>query len=187
MSRQNPVSGAGRALPCHRVVTRAYTLVEVLMATAILGVGFIGLVQGMTIGSEELDTSRKQQIATQILSGEVERLRASPWSTIANLPATGTIAISGTGAISGDPTCFALSNYTATASDDNTDLSKLAKNFTCSLVRTRLRPAAATASTATFVKVVYTVSWTSNTGRAYSRNAETYLGKNGLHLSYQKS
>lgn len=162
-------------------------MVEVIMATAILGVGFIGIIQGVTIGSEVLDTSRKQQVAAQIVSAEIERLRAGSWSTIANLPATGSITIDHTGAISGDQTSFALCNYTAGVGDDNLSLSKLAKEFTCSFVRTRLRPTGATASTATFIKIVYTVSWTGNTGRAHSRSIETYLGKNGLHLSYQRS
>jgi hypothetical protein len=141
----------------------------------------------MTIGSEELDTSRKQQIATQIVSAEIERLRAGAWNTVANLPATGSIVVSNSGGISGDQSYFALSNYTASTTDDNAALSKLAKRFTCSFVRTRLRPGAATSASVTFVKVVYTISWTSNTGRVYSRNTEAYLGKNGLHLSYQKS
>ena len=164
-----------------------YTIVEVLMATAILGIGFIGLIQGMTIGSEELDTSRKQQVATQIVSAEIERLRGGSWTTVANLPATASITINNSGVISGDQSSFALSNYTASSADDNVALSSLAKGFTCSFVETRLRPALATAATATFVKVVYTISWTSNTGRVYSRNTEVYVGKNGLQLSYQKS
>jgi len=39
----------------------------------------------------------------------------------------------------------------------------------------------------TFIKLVYTVSWTSSNGRAHSRRTETYLGMNGLHLSYQQT
>jgi Tfp pilus assembly protein PilV len=164
-----------------------FTMAEVMMATTILGVGFIGMIEGLTIGSEELDTTRKQQVAAQIVSAEIERLRSGQWSTIANLPTSGSIAISSTGAISGDPLYFALSNYTTDGSDDNLALSRLGKGLTCSYTCTRLRPGMATATTVTFVRIVYTVSWTSNTGRTYSRSTETYLGKNGLHLSYQKS
>jgi Tfp pilus assembly protein PilV len=185
-----PVTGQlSSIVPPSHADTRVsgYTVVEVLMAAAILSVGFIGLIQGITVGSEELDTSRKQQVATQIVSGEIERLRSGSWTAIANLPASASIAIDGTGAISGDQTSFALSNYTASTADDNTVLSSLGKRFSCSFVRTRLRPGLATASTVTFVKIVYTVSWASNTGRTYTRSTEAYLGKNGLHLSYQKS
>jgi Tfp pilus assembly protein PilV len=164
-----------------------FTLVEVMMGATLLVVGFIGLIQALTIGSESLDTSRKQQVATQIMDAEIERLRSSSWTAIAGLPPTGTININSAGTISGNTTLFALSNYTSTASDDNTPLSSLAKGFTCTYTRTYLRPSSATPSDVTFIKFVYTVNWTSNTGRVYRRSTETSLGMNGLHLSYQKS
>ena len=44
-----------------------------------------------------------------------------------------------------------------------------------------------TASTVTFVRVTYTVSWTSSTGRAHRRTTEAFLGMNGLHLSHQQA
>src|SRR5205823_5544485 len=124
-------------------------IVEVMMATTILLVGFIGMIQGLTIMSEALDTARKQPVAEQIVAAEIEKLRGKDWTTIANLPASGAIVIGPGGAISGDATSFALSNYTTTASDDNTTLGSLANGFTCSFTRTRLRPAAATATTVT--------------------------------------
>lgn len=158
-----------------------------MMAATILVVGFIGMIQAITIGSEALDTARKQQVATQIMDAEFESLRDNPWSTIANVASTGTIIIDTTGAISGNTTSFALSNYTASSGDDNTALSALAKGFTCSYTRTYLRPGSATASTVTFLQLVYTISWKSNTGRAYSRSAQASFGENGLHLSYQRS
>ncbi len=157
------------------------------MATTILLVGFIGLIQALTIMSEALDTARKQQVAQQIAAAEIEKLRGKDWNTIANLPASASITVGAGGTISGDAASFALSNYTADTSDDNTTLAHLANGFTCSFARTRLRPSGATASTVTFVKLVYTVSWTSNTGRAHRHTIETYLGQNGLHLSYQQS
>lgn len=36
-------------------------------------------------------------------------------------------------------------------------------------------------------QVTYTVTWTSNTGRTYSRSGSTYLSKNGLYVTYQRS
>jgi hypothetical protein len=158
-----------------------------MMATTILLVGFIGLIQALTIMSEALDTARKQQVAQQIVAAEIEKLRGKDWTTIANLPASAAITVGPGGAISGDAASFALSNYTSDGADDNTTLANLANGFTCSLTRTRLRPTGATAATVTFVKVVYTVSWASNTGRAHRHSIETYLGQNGLHLSYQQS
>jgi type II secretory pathway component PulJ len=164
-----------------------FSIVEVMTATTILLVGFVGLIQALTIGTEALDTARKQQVANQIVTAELEKLRGGAWTVIANLPASATINVSSTGTISGDATGFALTNFTADATDDNTTLRDLARGFTCTLERTRLRPSAATAATVTFVKVVYTVTWKSNTGRSHQHRLESYLAMNGLHLSYQQS
>ncbi len=158
-----------------------------MMAATILLFGFIGVMQAITIGSESLDGARKLQIANQIATAEIEKLRGGDWSVIANLPASATIAISATGVISGDATQFALSNRTAATNDDNTALATLAPGFSCTLTRDYLRPASATALTATFVKVTYVVAWTSNTGRPKTHQVATYLSKNGLHLSFQQS
>lgn len=156
-----------------------FTLIEVMMAAAILVVGFIGLIQAITIGTEALDTSRKQQIASQIMDAEIERLRASSWATITAVQSSGTINISTAGAVTGDTNRFGLSS--------DPPLAALAKGFTCSFTRTWLRPNFATAATVSYLKIVYTVTWTSNTGRTYSRSTEAYFGENGLHLSNQKS
>jgi prepilin-type N-terminal cleavage/methylation domain-containing protein len=166
---------------------RAFSLVEVMMATAILLVGFIGLIQAVTIGSNFLDTAKKLQVANQIITAELEKLRSGDWTTVANLPASATITISSAGAISGDATSFALANYTAATTDDNSDLSALAKGFTCSFTRTYLRPSSASSTSVTYLKLVYTVSWKSNTGKAQSHQLAAYMGKNGLHLSFQQS
>lgn len=168
--------------PFCRVLDGGFTLIEVMMAATILVVGFIGLVQAVTIGSEMLDTSRKQTIAGEILDGEVERLRVEPWSTILTLnsAASGTITINSAGTgVSGNATRFAITNYSSSSSDDNTALIALAKGYTCSYFATQLRT--------NFYRFTYTVSWTGNTGRQFSRTATAYLGKNGLNLSYQKS
>jgi prepilin-type N-terminal cleavage/methylation domain-containing protein len=165
----------------------AFTLVEVMMASAILVVGFSGLIQALTIGSEALDTARKQQVAIQIMDAEIERLRAGSWSVIAGLPATATLAIDQAGNRFGDTTGFALTNYTADATDDNAALATSGAGFTCSYVRSRLRPSSATAANVTYVRVDYTVTWTSNTGRIFRRTQPAFFGRNGLHLSYQKT
>jgi prepilin-type N-terminal cleavage/methylation domain-containing protein len=164
-----------------------FSLIEVIMASSILLVGFVGLIQAVTISSQSLDTARKQQVASQIIAAEIEQLRSGAWSTVASLPATATVRIDSAGVASGDATSFFLTNYTASTTDDNAELCTLAKGFTCSFARTFLRPAAATASTATFVKIAYTITWTTNTGRVQRQQIDAYLGKNGLHLSYQQS
>lgn len=172
----------GRVVP-----TAGFNVVEVMMATTILLVGFIGLIQSITIGSESLDSARKKQVASQIIDAEVENLRSGAWTAITALPASATITINSAGTISGDTTRFTLSNHSASANDDNQALTTLARGFTCKFTRTYLRPAAASASTATYLKITYTVTWKSNTGKSFEQTVDTYLGMNGLHLSYQQS
>lgn len=57
------------------------------MASVILVVGFIGMIQAVAIGSEMLATARRQTLAAQIINHEMDRLRLLPWS---RMPASGT-------------------------------------------------------------------------------------------------
>ncbi len=36
-------------------------------------------------------------------------------------------------------------------------------------------------------QITFTVTWTGNTGRSYTRSGSTYVGKNGLYVTYQRS
>ena len=49
-----------------RNLHRGFSLIEVIMATTILLVGFVGLIQAVTIGTESLDTARKLQVANRV-------------------------------------------------------------------------------------------------------------------------
>lgn len=157
------------------------------MAAAIVVVGIAGLMQVAAIGSEAIDTDRRQQVASELVNAELARLRSGPWSVVADLPSSATITISAGGTIAGDATRFALANFTAATGDDDADLAARAAGFTCTVAATRLRPTGASAATVTYVKVVYTVSWRSHAGRPHRRVREAYLGMNGLHLSYQQT
>jgi len=161
---------------------RAFSLVEVMMGATVLVVGFVGLIQAITTCSELLDTAHKQQIAAQIIDGEIDNLRSSNWNAITSFADgttyTMTVNSAGTGA-SGSYTQFELYS--------NTPLMAQARNFTCALTCSYLRPSSPTVSTVTFVKVTVAVTWTGNTGRIHTRSTDTYLGRYGLQLSYQKS
>jgi len=134
---------------------KAFTLLEVMMAAAVMLAGIMGMTQVIISGSEMVDLSRKQTIATQIIHSEIDKLHLSDWTTVNALPtASTTIAI-------------------------NTTFQSATSGFTCkrsiSTVKTDLK------------KITFTVTWTGNTGRAYSRNGSTYFGKNGLYVTYQRS
>lgn len=61
----------------------------------------------------------------------------------------------------------------------NTSLQTVCAGFTCTRTATSVKT--------DMRKLKFTVTWTGNTGRSYTRTGETYLGKNGLHVSYQRS
>jgi hypothetical protein len=67
-----------------------FTIVEVMMASVILVVGFMGMIQAVSICSEMLATGRRQTIAAQILNHEIERMRLMSWSNINSLVTTTT-------------------------------------------------------------------------------------------------
>jgi Tfp pilus assembly protein PilV len=167
-----------------------FTLIEVGMGALILVVGFIGMIEAVTVGTQMLDTSRKQQIAVQIIDAEVEWLRSQNATFVSGLPATATVTIDGTGTASTDsPNSFQI--------DGNAALLEIAKGFTIRIAKTNIRT--------NFDRVVYTVTWTGVTGRDYAQRADTdpdvsnvilasrtrtaefYFEKNGLRLSFQKS
>jgi len=69
------------------------------MAATILVVGFIGMIEAVTITSGMMDHARRQTYASQLLNHELEDLRFAPWATtgsvtgISNLTPTTSTAI----------------------------------------------------------------------------------------------
>jgi len=61
-----------------------------MMASLILMVGFIGLIEAVTITSRAMDHARRQTMATQIITNEIEETYLASWSTISNLPTIST-------------------------------------------------------------------------------------------------
>ena len=62
-----------------------------MMAAIILTVGFMGLIQAVTICSGMMDQARRQTLAAQILDDEIERLRFKSWAQIQTLTPSTTI------------------------------------------------------------------------------------------------
>ena len=132
------------------------------MAATILVVGFTGVIQTVTIGSEMMATARRQTLANQILTHHLALLRYSEWSTITTL-AAGPVTIDAhfNNAIQTSGTTYTLTRQIATP---DTDLRE----------------------------VTYTLTWTiipsgGLAGRTYTRIASSYFGKYGLHLTYRRA
>lgn len=67
---------------------RAFTLVEVLIGTAVVGIMMAVLFVGLAQGYTNLNTSRQNLRATQILTQKMEAFRLCLWTNINNLPTT---------------------------------------------------------------------------------------------------
>lgn len=142
-----------------------------MMAAAILVVGFIGMIEAVTLASGMMDHARRQTLANQILNHEIEKLRFASWATISALPTTNT-------AISID-TQF------------STEIAASGAAF--SLARTVTSPDPVT----NIRQVNFTVTWVVTTSRrdslgnllqfTFKRTNSAWYGKYGLNLSYQRS
>jgi hypothetical protein len=146
-------------------IRSGFTLVEVALAATILLVGFAGMATALIIGSEMLDTARKQMIAAQIIQTEVDYLRLKDWTTIQYLTSTAPANLS--------DSIYPEFAQTSLASFAGTKFT-FARQVNYPDPHTNLR------------WITMTVSWTSITGKPHSRSCNAYIGKYGLNVSYQK-
>jgi Tfp pilus assembly protein PilV len=150
-------------------------LVEVMMAATILVVGFMGLIETMAVSSGMMDSARRQTLAAQILSNEIEKLRFKTWPQIQTLTPPTTIDPQFAPAIAASGATYSLSSSVSFV-DPNTN--------TYTGTDTGLR------------EVTLTVTWVVPTSRSdagaplsftYSRTSSAYFGKYGLNLTAQRS
>jgi hypothetical protein len=141
---------------------RAFTIVEVAMATAImtlaLGTALITLARGF----DSMDTARCLSYASQIMQSELEKMRLTSWGN-------GTTAGTGTSGVTAYPT-------TAT----NVPIDPNWANVGDVSNRMTMTRTAADVHTG-MIKVTLTISWTTHDGHSMSRSYITYYGKNGLY------
>jgi prepilin-type N-terminal cleavage/methylation domain-containing protein len=142
-----PASG----LPAVRCRRSGFTIVEVMMAAAVMALAITTSITTMQQGFVALDTSRNVTTAGQIMQCELERMRLKDWSTTSVLT-SGTVTI--------DPA------YTSNAAIGN--------RFT--MTRT-----VSDVHTDTMKQITLKISWRSYDGRPLSRSYSSYYGKNGLY------
>ncbi|HWA09424.1 MAG TPA: prepilin-type N-terminal cleavage/methylation domain-containing protein [Opitutaceae bacterium] len=166
--------------------TQGFTLIEVMLAAAIMLAGIVGAIQVLVSGSEMLETSRKQAAAMQIIDSEIARVRMSnlsgAWSsTLPSALANGTTTInlvSSNLAGSSNPTTPRYPSSMASYSSFRTLLQN--SSFACT------RTVSFALSRTDYKQVTFTVTWSNHNGRTYTRTGTTYVGKNGLYVSYQR-
>lgn len=69
---------------------RAFTLVEVMIASLVLVFGIVTAISAMQSGLRAMDRTRKLALATQVLQTEMEQLRLKSWAQLDPLSGTAT-------------------------------------------------------------------------------------------------
>jgi len=144
-------------IPRRRARTHAFTLLEVMLAAAVLLLGIMGMTQVIISGTEMLDVARKQTIAAQMIHAEIDQVHLEDWTTVLayrNVTTTQAIDTLTTGNL-GYPELVTYKNIT--------------KGFNIT------RTAAYVTGRTDQLLITFTVTWTGNTGRAYSRSCTTYF------------
>src|SRR5688500_10362463 len=67
---------------------RGFTILEVMMATIVMGLGIATSIVAMQSGFRHLDLARGTTIASQIIQSEMERIRMMSWTKVSELPPT---------------------------------------------------------------------------------------------------
>jgi prepilin-type N-terminal cleavage/methylation domain-containing protein len=78
--RNNPSWGWSRAGEA------AFTLVEVVMGVALMGILSVSLYAGLSLGFAQVSLAREEERATQILMEKMEVVRLLSWDQLLNLP-----------------------------------------------------------------------------------------------------
>src|SRR5690242_8257784 len=63
-----------------------FTLIEVMMSVAVMGVLLVTLYAGISFGFNQIQLSREEERATQILAEKMEIVRLLSWDQVVNLP-----------------------------------------------------------------------------------------------------
>ena len=176
-------------MPSPTANQKAFTLIEVLMAATVLVVSFTAVIQAVTMGADLIDTAHKQQIAQQIIEGEIAYQRASSWAGIGLVAGIADmqssvyrIRVNAAGTSASDDTADIFNDLAHFSLADNTTLMAVAKGFTCQAATTNLR----SYGKPPMLAITYTVTWAGYLGRTHTRTGVAYFAQNGLHLSYQK-
>ncbi len=82
----------GRARPSS-VFRRAFSLIEVLLATTVLMVGISGALVTLQRSLVSIAQARQLDVASQLMQTELERLRILNWNQLESLQKTGVIAV----------------------------------------------------------------------------------------------
>src|SRR5688572_9748327 len=160
-----------------------------MMASVILVVGFMGMITALTISSEMLATARRQTLAAQIITGEIDKIRLMTWT---NLPAAGTSTLTIGSDFAGAVAACGLTASNITLSRTVADLdvdSDGAVDFkdvklTIQWTKSGTNTDASTPTGSWLDKFAFYRP--ASISRTYTRSMSTVIGKYGLNLSLQR-
>lgn len=149
------------------------------MASAILVIGLIGMIQGITIGSEMMATARRQTIAAQILDHEIGKLRLKNWTYISSLASAAAVTYDSD--LASLDTAIAASGVTFTLASTVTTVTTDLREVTFTVTWTKSgTTTAATTATGSWLNQLSFAS-PSPIARTYTRMSTAYFGKYGLN------
>lgn len=103
---QNAPAAPDSAPSLPRPAERAFTLVEVMLAAAVLAFGIVTAITTLQRGLQAIDTARNYTYAAQLMQGELEQLRLKNWSQLETLQTAGPAQITTDPAASSARTAF---------------------------------------------------------------------------------
>ena len=133
---------------------RAFTIVEVALASAIMAMGIATSITVMQRGFAMIDTARSITTAGQIMVSQMEQIRMLDWTVVSAYPP--------------GPTTLTLDSVFSGSSS-------VGSRFT--MTRTVSTPT----SNSNMRQITLTVSWTAYDGRTLSRTMTTYYARYGIH------
>jgi prepilin-type N-terminal cleavage/methylation domain-containing protein len=145
---------------------RAFTLLEVMVATMVMALVISTSLIVLERGYYVLDSARKLSYASQVLQSELEKMRLTQWGDgSATLPTAGT-GTTGITSYPTTPTALTIDASFYNAGDAGSHMT---------LTRT------ATDVHAGMIQVTFKASWTTLDGRPLNRSYTTYYGQKGLY------
>lgn len=143
-----------------------FTIVEVMMASIILVIGFVGMVEAVAISARQMDAARRQTLATQIINHEIGKLRFAVWTNgstgINDLPTAST-------AVAIDTTFWPAWN-SATTYTANRVVNYNGANYRCILAHSNQLPTNTTYWTATTTAATTDIVFTQGAAYTLARN-----------------
>lgn len=139
----------------------AFTLVEVMVSVGVIGTLLVSLYAGLTFGFTQIQVTREEERATQILAERMEIVRLLSWDQVVNLPG------------------YVPTNFVASYSVNNPTNAPAGALMYTGTVQVSAAPITDVYSNDLKMMVI-SLSWFSR-GLTHQRSMRTFISRYGLH------